>query len=50
LKCGLVIANNPNLVANDYKLHVVINGVVTFGLISISDTQTFVTPLLLLIN
>jgi hypothetical protein len=27
----------PNLIANDYKLHVVVNGVVTFWLISISE-------------
>ncbi len=29
----------PNLVANDYKSHVVVNGVVTFWLISISVMQ-----------
>jgi len=27
----------PNLVANDYKSHVVVNGMVTFWLISTSD-------------
>jgi hypothetical protein len=37
LKFGYVVANIPNLVANDYKLHVVINGVVTFWLISTNE-------------
>jgi len=31
----------PNLVANDYKSHVVVNGVVTFWLISTSDNILF---------
>jgi hypothetical protein len=31
-----VVANIPNLVENDYKLHVVVNGVITFWVISIS--------------
>jgi hypothetical protein len=34
LKFHLVVAIFPNLVANDYKLHVVVNGLVTFWLIS----------------
>ncbi len=29
----------PNPVANDYKLHVVVNGVVTFWLISTSESS-----------
>ncbi len=33
MKFGLVVANITNLVANDYKSHVVVNGVVTFWLI-----------------
>jgi hypothetical protein len=36
LKFGLVAINIFNLVANDYKLHVVANKMVTFCLISIS--------------
>jgi hypothetical protein len=36
MKFGFVVANIPNLVANDYKSHVVVNGVVTFWLISTS--------------
>jgi hypothetical protein len=34
LKFGLVVVIFPNLVANDYKLHVVVNRLVTFWLIS----------------
>jgi len=34
LKFDLVVAIFPNLVANDYKSHVVVNGLVTFWLIS----------------
>ncbi len=33
---GLVVAIFPNLIINDYKSHVVINGLVTFWLISTS--------------
>ncbi len=29
----------PNLIANDYKLHVVVNGLVTFWLISTNDNR-----------
>jgi hypothetical protein len=36
LKFDLVVAIFPNLVANDYKSHVVVNGLVTFWLISTS--------------
>ncbi len=36
MKFDLVIAIFPNLVANDYKSHVVVNGLVTFWLISTS--------------
>jgi hypothetical protein len=36
LKFNLVVANIPNLVINDYKLHVVVNGMVSFWLISTS--------------
>jgi hypothetical protein len=36
LKFGLVVVIFPNLVANDYKSHVVVNGLVTFWLISTS--------------
>jgi hypothetical protein len=36
LKFDLVVAIFSNLIANDYKLHVVINGLVTFWLISTS--------------
>ncbi len=36
MKFDLVVAIFPNLVANDYKLHVVVNGLVTFWLISTS--------------
>ncbi len=36
MKFGLVVANIPNLVANDYKSHVVVNGMITFWLISTS--------------
>ncbi len=36
LKFGLIVAKFPNLVANDYKLDVVVNGLVTFWLISTS--------------
>ncbi len=41
LKFGLVVANVPNLVINDYKSHVVVNGVVTFWLISTSAHHGF---------
>jgi len=34
LKFGLVVANTPNLVVNDYKSHVIVHGMVTFWLIS----------------
>ncbi len=37
MKFDLVVAIFPNLVANDYKSHVVINGLVTFWLISTND-------------
>jgi len=37
LKFDLVVAIFPNLIANDYKSHVVVNGLVTFWLISTSD-------------
>ncbi len=37
MKFGLVSVIFSNLVANDYKSHAVINGVVTFWLISTSD-------------
>jgi hypothetical protein len=33
LKFGLVVAIFPNLIANDYKSHVVVNGLVTFWVI-----------------
>jgi hypothetical protein len=33
LKFGLVVAIFPNLVTNDYKSHIVVNGLVTFWLI-----------------
>jgi hypothetical protein len=36
LKFGFVVAIIQNLVANDYKSHVVVNGLVTFLLISTS--------------
>jgi len=36
LKFDLVVAIFPNLVTNDYKSHVVVNGLVTFWLIFIS--------------
>ncbi len=36
MKFDLVVAIFPNLIANDYKLHVVVNGLVTFWLISTS--------------
>ncbi len=36
MKFDLVVAIFPNLVANDNKLHVIINGLVTFWLISTS--------------
>ncbi len=39
MKFGLVVAIFPNLVTNDYKSHVVVNGLVTFWLISISDAK-----------
>jgi hypothetical protein len=39
LKFGPVVANIPNLVANDHKSHVVVNGMTTFWLISISARQ-----------
>jgi len=35
-KFDLVVAIFSNLVTNDYKLHVVVNGLVTFWLISTS--------------
>ncbi len=34
MKFGLIIANNPNLIANDCSTHVVADVVVTFWLIS----------------
>ncbi len=37
MKFDLVVAIFPNLVANDYKSHVVVNGLVTFWLISTSE-------------
>jgi len=37
LKFDLIVAIFPNLVANDYKSHVVVNGLVTFWLISTSE-------------
>ncbi len=37
---GLIVANIPNLVINDYKSHVVVNGVVTFWMISTSGRTT----------
>ncbi len=40
MKFGLVVVIFPNLVANDYKSHVVVNGLVTFWLISTSDSIT----------
>jgi len=36
LKFDLIVAIFPNLVANDYKSHVIVNGLVTFWLISTS--------------
>jgi hypothetical protein len=33
VKFGFIVAIFPNLVANDYKSHVVVNGLVTFWLI-----------------
>ncbi len=51
MKFGLVVANIANLVANDYKSHVVVNGVVTFWLVPTSDRhiQIFAnqTPILI---
>jgi len=47
LKFDLVVAIFLNLIANDYKLHVVINGLVTFWLISISD-RTITKPMKLI--
>jgi len=45
LKFGFVVVIFPNLVANEYKSHVVINGLVTFWLISTSDNSpNFGTP------
>ncbi len=41
MKFGLVVAIFPNLVANDYKSHVVVNGLVTFWLISTSVRMMF---------
>jgi len=41
LKFGVIVAIFPNLVANNYKSHVVINGLVTFWLIS-TNVQTLV--------
>ncbi len=38
MKFGLVVAIFQNLVTNDYKSHVVINGLVTFWLISTSGS------------
>jgi hypothetical protein len=37
LKFGLIVAIFSNLVANNYKWHVVVNGLVTFWLISTND-------------
>jgi hypothetical protein len=34
IEISLVVAIFPNIVANDYKSHVVVNGLVTFWLIS----------------
>ncbi len=38
-----VVAIFPNLVPNDYKLYVVVNGLVTFWLISTSEQWLQVT-------
>jgi hypothetical protein len=38
LKFDLVVAIFPNLITNDYKSHVVVNGLVTFWLISTSES------------
>jgi hypothetical protein len=40
LKFGLVVEIFPNIVANDYKSHVVVNGLVTFWLISTSGKDS----------
>jgi hypothetical protein len=45
LKFDLVVAIFPNLVANDYKSHVVVNGLFTLWLISTSDLLLFVISL-----
>ncbi len=46
MKFGLVVAMFPNLVANDYKSHVVVNGLVTFWLILlVSHAHTIVVLL-----
>jgi len=45
LKFDLVVAIFPNLVANDYKSHVVVSGLVTFWLISTSDSTYLFTYL-----
>ncbi len=37
MKFDLVVAIFPNLIANDYKSHLVVNGLVTFWLISTSE-------------
>ncbi len=37
MKFGLVVIIFPNLVANGYKSHVVVNGLVTFWLISTGE-------------
>jgi hypothetical protein len=41
LKFGLVVANISNLITNDYKSHVFVNGVVTFWLISTTVNNYF---------
>ncbi len=45
MKFDLVVAIFPNLVANDYKSHVVVNGLVTIWLISTSECKGYVQPL-----
>jgi hypothetical protein len=47
LKFGLIVALFPNLVINDYKSHVVINGLVTFWLISTNVSEIIKTTKLL---
>jgi len=39
LKVGFVVTNSPKSSANDYKLHVVVIGMVTFWLISTSEVK-----------